>query len=112
MIIEKSSWTKENRNLIRNILNKSRYFLIIADGFSLREANLFLKSAESKGYGIENYTYEISHLPSETIIFTKDVLEVSAPSQLKVGTHPYAFIYLDNENADYPIPYADRIVWN
>ncbi|MBA7530804.1 hypothetical protein ES705_23015 [subsurface metagenome] len=76
-LIAKESLGK--RKKLREILERSEYCLIVADGLSIREANLLLRKLEENGYNIKSYTYEISNLPSDTIAFSRDILNISAP---------------------------------
>ncbi len=99
----------KGRPRLKELMGGEEYTLIISDGFSLREANLLVESLEEHGFQIEEFTYEISHLPSETLTFTKDVLDISAPSALRTSSEwKDRSIYVENENKDYPIPNHER----
>ena len=101
----------EKRKKLRGILKRSEYCLIVADGLSIREANLLLRKLEENGYNIKKYTYEISNLPSDTIAFSRDFLNISAPSALRTsGEWRGKSIYIEGDKTNYPVPYSDKVL--
>lgn len=108
LIAEKSL---ERREKLKGILKRGKYCLLIADGISIREANLLLRKLEEEGYHIKDYIYEISHLPSDSIVFSKDLFNISAPSTLRTsGEWRGRSIYIEDEKTNYPMPYSDQVL--
>ena len=101
----------KGRPKLKEMMEQDAYTLAICDGMSIREANLLVNELENNGFIIDEYTYEISHLPSETLSFTQDVLGVSAPSALRTSSAwRERCIYIEDLTTDYPIPSSDRVL--
>ena len=99
------------RPKLKEMLEQDAYTLAICDGMSIREANLLVNELKNNGFTIDEYTYEISHLPSETLTFTQDVLNVSAPSTLRTSSAwRDRSIYIEDLTADYPVPSDDKVL--
>jgi len=107
-IIRKSA---KGRPRLKEIMKEDNYALAVCDGLSIREANLLVEDLKRNGFVVDEYGYEISHLPSDTLRFTLDVLGVSAPSALRTSsTWKDKLVFLDDLSADYPIPLDDRVL--
>lgn len=101
----------KGRPKLKEMMEQDAYTLVICDGMSIREANLLVNELENNGFIIDEYTYEISHLPSETLSFTRDVLGVSAPSALRTSSAwRDRYIYIEDLTTDYSIPSSDRVL--
>lgn len=107
-IIKRAS---ERRQELRKVIDGGKIALAVCDGLSIREANLLISDLKNNGFLIEKYTYEISHLPSDTTTFTADILEIAAPSALRASEKwKNQSIYLEDLTTDHPIPYGDNIL--
>ena len=101
----------KGRPKLREMMEQDAYTLVICDGMSIRESNLLVNELKNNGFIIDEYTYEISHLPSDTLRFTQDVLGVSAPSTLRTSSEwRDRCIYIEDLTTDYPMPYSDRLL--
>lgn len=99
----------KGRPRLKKLMGEEEYTLIISDGFSLREANLLLKTLEESGFRVKEFTYEISYLPSETLTFTRNVLGIPAPSAVRTSSEwKDRAVYVEDEDKDYPIPNHER----
>ena len=103
--------SRGKRKKLRDMLERSEYCLIVADGLSIREANLLLRKLEENGYTIKNYSYELSNLPSDTIAFSREILNISAPSALRTsGEWRGKSVYIEDDKTTYPVPYSDQVL--
>lgn len=101
----------EGRPKLKKMMEQDGYTLTVCDGMSIREANLLVEELKNNGFIIDEYSYEISHLPSETLRFAEDVLGVSAPSALRTsGIWSDRCIYIEDLTTDYPIPSDDKVL--
>jgi len=71
----------QTKNLFLNRIQENKNeAVIIMDGFSIREANIFFSRFKSKKYIVNDYSFTFSFLPSTTQIarksFTKNFLQV------------------------------------
>jgi hypothetical protein len=103
--------SSKRRPRLKEILSQDRYVVAVCDGMSLREANLLIDDLRRNGFYIEEYTYEISHLPSDTLVFTSDIFGISAPSALRTSSDwRDRSIYLEDITTDYPLPHVDKLL--
>lgn len=101
----------KGRPILKKVMKENSYTLVVSDGLSIREANLLVGELKRNGFVVDKYSYEISHLPSDTLRFTPDVLGVSAPSALRTSsTWKDRLIFLEDLSADYPVPSDDRVL--
>lgn len=106
IIIEKGI----SNNVIKEILSKEKFCLIIMDGMSIREVSLLLNKIDN--YEI-SFQFTYSALPSETQFFTKKYFNARSPSQIR-GKRDYKYVHLqrDDKIEDIPLNEKKMIIWS